>query len=220
MNSFRQLQISDHVSKVYGIVFEAMMIYILGIMINCVFVSSTLMMLGIVGSFVSLFFFYSSITDLQKRLYTDLMAIALGVATSPLFVYAYLIDPSIIIVASLGTFMIFPIFTFMSKFLKDEDTVALGGFLFSSLTILIIAGFVLMFFEESDLSEIAYTLMGILIFCGFIAYDTKIMYQKIGESAEPNHYQHAIELFLDIINILVKLIRLLIVLSRGDKKRR
>src|ERR671926_142649 len=69
-------------------------------------------------------------------------------------------------------------------------------------------------FKRSVTTEIVYLIIGLLLFCAYIAYDTKMMYMNFRDPNEKHdHYYHAINIFLNIINIFIKLIRLLIVFS-------
>ena len=66
----------------------------------------------------------------------------------------------------------------------------------------------MLFFPYYELAQIIYILFGLLTFCGFIAYDTYEMHRRF-ECGQIDHYVHALQLFLDIINLFVKIVRLL-----------
>lgn len=93
------------------------------------------------------------------------------------------------------------LYTFQSK----RDLSKLGGGLFAALCILILGGFIQMFIGSSFL-EILLAAGGSLIFSLFIVYDTHMIMNRI--SAE-EYILATIELYLDIINLFLELLRLL-----------
>lgn len=85
-----------------------------------------------------------------------------------------------------------------------KDFSAWRGFLFSSLWVLIIAG-VLSFFKPNLINPIIYSSISILIFCGFILYDTSRILLKY----EVTEYVAAtIDLYLDFIIIFTDLLHI------------
>ncbi|MEE6480439.1 hypothetical protein FKM82_012569 [Ascaphus truei] len=92
-------------------------------------------------------------------------------------------------------------FTFQSK----RDFSKFGAGLFAGLWILILAGFLRLFFH-SELVEVAIAAGGALLFCGFIIYDTHLLMHKLSPE---EHILASINLYLDIINLFMHLLRLL-----------
>ncbi|XP_074082309.1 protein lifeguard 4 [Macrotis lagotis] len=93
------------------------------------------------------------------------------------------------------------LYTLQSK----RDFSKFGAGLFACLFILILSGF-LRFFYDNELVEIIFSAMGALLFCGFIIYDTHLLMHKLS----PEEYiLAAINLYLDIINLFLHLLRLL-----------
>ncbi|XP_072257394.1 protein lifeguard 4 [Pyxicephalus adspersus] len=97
-------------------------------------------------------------------------------------------------------------FTFQTK----KDFSKLGAGLFAGLWILIIAGF-LRFFFYSETLEIAIAAGGALLFCGFIIYDTHLLMHKLSPE---EHILASINLYLDIINLFLHILRLLQAVNR------
>lgn len=227
--------VSYHVNKVYDIVMRSILVYALACALNCglmtyvaetelnMFLLKALIVVSIVVSFVTIFMIVFSKTERDKRFWTDMLSGSLGISSSPLIYVAYAMDPSIIVFSTLGTLIIFLTFTFGSKFIKDENTAVMGSFLFSVLNGLVILGLVFLFWGPSQNVEIIYLLTGLLLFCGYIAFDTKMMYMRFrDQNGNHDHYLHAINIFLDIINVFVKLVRLLMILAdkKDNKKKR
>ncbi|XP_071773366.1 protein lifeguard 4 [Centroberyx gerrardi] len=92
-------------------------------------------------------------------------------------------------------------YTFQSK----RDFSKLGAGLFACLWILIIASFMRIFFN-SDTTELVLAGAGALVFCGFIIYDTHLLMHQLSPE---EHVLASINLYLDIVNLFLHLLRLL-----------
>uniref|UniRef100_A0A803JA36 Transmembrane BAX inhibitor motif-containing 4 n=1 Tax=Xenopus tropicalis TaxID=8364 RepID=A0A803JA36_XENTR len=92
-------------------------------------------------------------------------------------------------------------FTFQSK----RDFSKFGAGLFTGLWILIFASFLRLFFY-SETVELLIAAAGALLFCGFIIFDTHLLMHKLS----PEEYILAsVNLYLDIINLFLHLLRIL-----------
>ncbi|NXU84176.1 LFG4 protein, partial [Xiphorhynchus elegans] len=113
-------------------------------------------------------------------------------------------DVSIVLQAFILTTAVFlglTAYTLQSK----RDFSKFGAGLFACLWILIISGFLRLFFY-SETIELVFAAAGALLFCGFIIYDTHLLMHKLS----PEEYiLAAINLYLDIINLFLHLLRLL-----------
>jgi FtsH-binding integral membrane protein len=210
---------SYHVRKVFKIVIEALLFYIFGCLVNSYLNNVLLACIGLIASFVALFGVILSSQATDKRFSLNALTTLMGLGSGPFIYLAYQSDPATIIISVLGTFGVFMVFTNLSRFIKDEDTAVIGGFLLASLWSLVVTGIVMLFFNTSDNVELVHLVIGILLFCGFIAYDTKMMYVRFKDPAvKYDYYMHALNLVLDIINIFTKLVRVLMILSDKNKK--
>ncbi|XP_014260219.1 protein lifeguard 4-like [Cimex lectularius] len=98
-------------------------------------------------------------------------------------------------------------YTFQTK----RDFSSLGLVLFPLLCVLLIGGIVQLFFQNS-IFELVLSISGAFIFCLFIIYDT----QNIMKRVSPEEYILAtIELYLDIVNLFLELLRILEAVRRG-----
>ena len=86
------------------------------------------------------------------------------------------------------------------------------GMLSTSLWGLILTGFVFRIFPPSDAADAAYTVFGIIVFTGFILVDTSQLIRPYRYD-EDEYIDIAVNIYLDIINIFLKLLKLL-----GSKK--
>ncbi|XP_070559724.1 protein lifeguard 4-like [Ptychodera flava] len=95
---------------------------------------------------------------------------------------------------------------------STRDFSSWGAGLFSMLWIMIMAGFLRIFFQ-SDTLELIYAMAGAALFCGFIIYDTHMLMHKLS----PEEYIVAtINLYLDLINLFMYILR---ILSELNKKK-
>lgn len=213
--------VAENVAKVYKIVAQALFCYIVGIIEGYYFTNQFFTITSIIGTFVCLFMFLSATTELNKWYYLNGMGICLGFVATPLLVNAYSIDPLIVPLAATSTATIFGIFTFLAQY-RRKEVLLYEGFLYSALSVLTIFGFVMIFVPVSDNGYLVYCTGGLLVFCGYIAFDTAKMYERIETSAKDgrniDHYQCAAELFLDLINVFIKMVEILSILSNNKKK--
>lgn len=96
---------------------------------------------------------------------------------------------------------------------SKKDFSFLGGGLFAGLIVLITWGFMNMFFDFGIGGRMVFSLLGALIFVGYILYDTSLIVHHLG----PDDYVlAAINLYLDIINLFLYLLEFLRMLQGGD----
>ena len=93
-----------------------------------------------------------------------------------------------------------------------RDLTGLGSFLFMGLMGLIVASLVGLFFHSSAL-QFALSVIGVLVFTGFTAYDTQAIKETYYEGDGSTAMGHkaimgALRLYLDFINLFMSLLRL------------
>ena len=109
---------------------------------------------------------------------------------------------------TLGVVIALTVYAFNTK----EDFSYLGGFLYVSLFVFTIVGLFSLFF--GPFFEMLYCIAGVLLFSLYLIYDTQAIMGKIGDVYTLDDYIIAsIDIYLDIINIFLYLLRLL-----GDNK--
>ncbi|NXG66361.1 LFG4 protein, partial [Hemiprocne comata] len=118
-------------------------------------------------------------------------------------------DVSIVLQAFILTTAVFlglTAYTLQSK----RDFSRFGAGLFTCLWILIFSSLLRLFFY-SETIELVVAAAGALLFCGFIIYDTHLLMHRLS----PEEYiQAAINLYLDIINLFLHLLRVLEVFNK------
>lgn len=204
------------VSKVYELVTQSLLFYCLGMFIGYNFIVPFMHLFVTIFTFVSVFAFVLSGNDSSKWFWMNSVAVSLGIISGPVIAIAYELDPLILPTAAVSTTAIFAFFTYHAKNIRDENMNYMGSFLYSSLLASTIVGFVMLFFRVSQFVQLVYLGLGLVMFCGFISYDTKLMYDRF-KKGETNYYDYAMNLFLDIINVFIKILNILMILS-GKKK--
>jgi modulator of FtsH protease len=92
-----------------------------------------------------------------------------------------------------------------------KDFSFMGGFLFVGLIVIVLASLANIFFQVAAM-QLALSAMSILLFSGYILYDTS----KIIHGGETNYVMATVTLFLDIYIIFMNLLHLLGVFSGDD----
>lgn len=131
-------------------------------------------------------------------LFTLLESLALGTVVT-------YVDQVVVLQALTLTTFIFlglTIFTFQSKY----DFSSLGNWLFGGLLLLVGVGFVQIFLPFSQAVDIAMAGFGVLIFSGYIVFDTWLITKKLS----PDEWVLAVvSLYLDFVNLFINILRLL-----------
>jgi FtsH-binding integral membrane protein len=92
-------------------------------------------------------------------------------------------------------------------FNTEKDFTVYGGLLYVILVLFVIVGFFSIFF--GFIFNLIYCALGVLLFSIFLIIDTQMMLGKFGEAYEIDDYViAAIEIYLDIINIFVFILRI------------
>ncbi|CAG8634693.1 1042_t:CDS:2 [Ambispora gerdemannii] len=105
-------------------------------------------------------------------------------------------------IITFGVFIALVLFTLQSKI----DFSAWGPFLYAGLWAIILAGFIGWLFPFERGYHIAISGITALLFCGYIIYDTYMIFNKLS----PEEYVlAAIDLYLDILNLFVAILALL-----------
>ncbi|XP_036312680.1 protein lifeguard 4 isoform X1 [Pipistrellus kuhlii] len=124
---------------------------------------------------------------------------ALSVACVVTFYDVYIILQAFVLTTAV--FLGLTMYTLQSK----RDFSKFGAGLFAVLWILCLSGILRLFFY-SETVELVMAAVGALLFCGFIIYDTHSLMHRLS----PEEYVlAAINLYLDIINLFLHLLRLL-----------
>lgn len=133
-----------------------------------------------------------------------------GLTLSPMLsMYILNGQSNLIVMAFTLTSVLFGSLTYYVHTSK-KDFSYLGGFLFSGLILLLVAG-LLGFFFPAIISSIAYSVIGVLLFSGFVLYDTSNI---LHHYASDEYIVATLNLHLDFLNLFIDLLRLVTNLSK------
>lgn len=138
-----------------------------------------------------------------------------GISVGPLISLAIDVDPAIIMTAVLGTVTVFACFSASAIMAKRRSYLFLGGILSSAISLMFLLSFANIFFQSSNL----YALQlygGLMVFSGYVVFDTQLILEK-AELGSRDVIGHALELFLDFMAILI---RIIVILMKSSKKKK
>jgi len=208
--------IREHLSKVYSTIAVSVLVSAIGsyVELQTHLIAGALAMLATIGLIVWL---SGTPKDQVSKRCTLLLSIAFlqGAMLGPLIQRTLNIDPTIVVTAFLGTTVLFGCFTGMSLFAVRRSYLYLGAILSSGFTILCTLSFVNIFARSGSIFNFQLYL-GLMVFCGFIVFDTQLIIEK-RFTGDQDFVGHALELFLDFINVFV---RLLAILSKNKEEKK
>ncbi|XP_051528343.1 probable Bax inhibitor 1 [Myxocyprinus asiaticus] len=154
----------------------------------------------------------------EKKRLAILVAFAFftGLGLGPLMDYIITINPSIIVMAFLGTSVIFTCFTLSALYAQRRSYLFLGGTLMSGLSVLLLVSFFNMFFSSVVLFK-AHIYLGLVVMCGFVLFDTQLIIEK-AEMGDKDYIWHSVNLFMDFVTIFRKLV-IILAMNEKDKKK-
>lgn len=148
---------------------------------------------------------------------------AIGASLAPLISLAVDVDPALVLSAAMVTVAIFGTFTFIAMLTSDRPMLYIGSMLMSALGWMFFAGMVNTLLGSNTLFMTVEVFFGLFIFCGFVIFDTQILIARAEEKLAfggalntDDAATAAVRLFLDAVNIFV---RVLIILMRNSQKK-
>lgn len=137
-----------------------------------------------------------------------------GASIGPLMSVLMFIDPAIIMTALLGTITIFACFSVSALVAKRSSYLYLGGMLSSALSLLFFLSMANIFFGSVHLYNLQ-LYGGLMIFSGFVIFDTQLVLEKT-IMGDRDFAGHAANLFVDFVAIFV---RLAIIIAKMNEKK-
>jgi len=206
--------VKQHLLHVYVTLGSALVCAAAGSLVHIMYnIGGLLTLFGTLGLIIALHMTPPSKSNELKRL-GFLMGIGFlqGCTIGPLVNYALETDYNLISTAFLGTVAVFACFSGSAYFAERRSLLFLGGLLGSGLSLMIFLSFINLFFWSTGLYTI-HLYLGLLIFCGFVMFDTQMIIEK-ASLGDRDYIAHSLELFVDFVAIFV---RLLIILLRNKK---
>ncbi|CAI2379029.1 unnamed protein product [Moneuplotes crassus] len=140
-----------------------------------------------------------------------------GAGLRPLLERAAEIDPAIIVNALVYTGIIFGSFTFASLKTKRRSMLFIGGFCGSVMLGLSTTLLFSWIFGLHLISHLAYSVITLVVFSLYVIYDTQLIVEKASRG-DLDYNLHALELFIDVVEIFTRLVIILMELSDKKKK--
>jgi len=137
-----------------------------------------------------------------------------GVSLAPVIQMVLLFnDPTIITTALVGTALIFIGFSVCSILSPSGKWLFLGG----PLSTYLLSVTLLRIFMGGNVVEDATMYLSLGVFCAYILYDTQLIIEK-KRMGDEDFLSHSLMLFLDLVNVFIKLLRIL--KDKDDKKKK
>lgn len=147
-----------------------------------------------------------------------LLCFSQGAGMGGLIDVALAVDPSLVVAALATTICLFAGFSFAALRSEKRSYLYLGALLYSALGWLSIAALANLLFR----SQIIFNLQlygGLLLFSGYIVFDTQLIVEK-HESGDDDVISHAVDLFLDVIALFVRILIIMLKDSENKSRRR
>lgn len=136
-------------------------------------------------------------------------ATLVGASLGPLLDFAAHVSPQLIPSAFLLTAVVFIALTLSAMLTKRREFIMLGSTLLSALLFLALIRFVNVFARSEALFDLQ-LYGGLLVFCGFVLFDTQLIVEK-RRHGDDDFIWHAVDLFIDAVDIFV---RILVILTK------
>jgi FtsH-binding integral membrane protein len=138
-----------------------------------------------------------------------------GTTLAPLLHAAFALQPQVPLTAFLGTSVIFGCFSAAALMARRRSYLFLGGLLSSAMSIMLVMRLGSWFFGSRQLVYQAELYVGLLVFVGYVLFDTQVIIEK-ADRGDRDHIKNAFDLFVDFIAIFVRV--LVILLQSAQKK--
>ena len=208
-----------HLTRVYSLLSAMILAAVLGkTLIPVALVHSLWFVFLIVN--IGLIFYLVGNRGYDKQ--TEKGAAALSIAfidgafVGPLVDHYAEINPAIVVNALVYTMAIFVSFSLFSLVTKRRSMLFLGGFLSSAVSMMFFAQIISMVFGMGLTFSIGYNIIGVWIFALYVIFDTQMIIEKSARG-DIDVAGHALELFVDLVQILIKILK---ILGESEKKKR
>ena len=114
----------------------------------------------------------------------------------------------VVVAAAAGSLSVFVALSFAAMVAPSRQFLLMGGALMSGLFYLSLMSLFNMFFRSSLLLSVDMYL-GLLLFFGYVLFDTQLAIAD-AEMGDRDYVRHAVDLFLDLVNIFVRILAILL----------
>lgn len=211
--SLREYMIGVYNNMGFGLLLSGIVSYIIGTnpALIAMFLGGPQAWLFILAPLIMVFamsFMIDKMSVSTARLMFYAFAGVMGISLSSIFIVYQIGSIIQVFMITAIMFLAMSLYGYTTK----RDLTSLGGFLIMGLFGLIAASIVNIFMQNSAV-DFAISVIGVLIFIGLTAYDTQkikeIFYQTSGDDRAKAGIMGALALYLDFINLLLYLLKLI-----------
>lgn len=154
--------------------------------------------------------------DNSRRLILALFGLCEGLSLGDLMIVFGMVHdgPRLLLTALMSSFAIFACFSGSALLARRRSFLYLGGFLSSALSVLLI----LSIFGGSGVMFDINLYGGLLVFCGFVIFDTQLIVEKAALGSR-DFAMHAAELFMDLFSVFIRICIILLKKSQEEQRR-
>ncbi|KAJ7557325.1 hypothetical protein O6H91_05G122000 [Diphasiastrum complanatum] len=222
LKNFKKLSpyVQQHLRKVYMTVGGALLVSAVGVYVHMLLgIGGLLTGLGFIGASVWLASIPSSAAEEGKRLkLLGAAAFCQGASLGTLIEAVLNFDPSIVVTALLGSFVVFACFSGAALLARRREFLFLGGLLTSAVSTMMMLQFSSMLFGGASLMYMIEIYGGLLLFVGYVLFDTQIIIEK-ADRGDRDYVKHSLDLFVDFAGIFVRILLILTRNARGRERK-
>lgn len=211
--------VQNHLKRVYLSLSCALVAAAIGVYLHLLWnIGGFLTGLACIGSVIGLLSVPTYSNNEGKRATLLLAAAAFkGATLGPLIDAVIDIDSSILVSALVGTSIAFACFSAAAITARRREFIFLGGVLGSGVSILMWLQLAAAIFGGSSAIYSFEIYFGLLVFLGYIIYDTQMIIEK-ADHGDYDYLKHSLDLFIDFVAVFVRL--LVIMAKNADSKSR
>lgn len=161
-------------------------------------------------------------SEKTRNLYLLGLAFAMGYLIGPLMHHLAYTNPQIIVQAVGYTAVTFGSFSAVALFSKRRSHLYLGGVISSMVSAMFFYKMLSWVFGYGyHQFGLGFLLLGLFVECLYIIFDTQMIIELAETRGEKDVPKHTMILFLDLVNLFIKIVQILIKLSEdSDKKKK
>jgi len=208
-------RLQQHLYKVYGALFLTTMTAAVGAYTHVLYnIGGVMTYIASIVLIALITFDRSKVSEERRLGYLVTLGLTQGASIGPLIQLALRVDPSAIAIALFLTANVFVCLTATAFYSSRRSTLLLGSILSTGLSMLLwISLFSL--FVPTALGHAVLVYGGLMVFCGYLLYDTQVILSKGGRDTQ-SYVDDALTLFIDAVGIFVRLLIIMLESSSKD----
>jgi len=209
--------VQHHLQKVYTTLAAAVLLSAVGVYVHTLLhIGGIITSIGFIGASTWLAATPSYSTNEMQRLWLLAAdAFCQGASLGTLVEQVLSFNPSIVMIAFLGSTAIFACFTGAALLAKRREYLFLGGILSSVMSTMLLMNFGSLFFGRGAFMFNVELYLGLAVFVGYVIFDTQMIIER-ASLGDFDYVKHALDLFIDFVAIFV---RILVILTKNSSER-